>query len=46
MDIEWAKDSDCADCGASDAEYSFQGGESICKACAPQYSDEDITTGV
>lgn len=39
----WAIESDCADCGQSEAEFRFCGGERICEGCAPQYSEEDLT---
>jgi hypothetical protein len=39
----YAKDSDCADCGQSEAEFKFRGSDSICSGCAPQYQDEDLT---
>ena len=38
-----AKESDCADCGQSDAEFKFRGEDSICVGCAPQYQSEDLT---
>lgn len=40
---DWAKDSDCADCGQSEAEFRFQGEDSICAGCVEQYAEEDIT---
>jgi hypothetical protein len=39
---ERATETDCADCGASDARYRFRGNEAICEGCAPQYFDEDL----
>jgi hypothetical protein len=39
----YAKDSDCADCGQSEAGFKFRGTDSICEGCAPQYQDEDLT---
>ena len=38
-------ESACADCGASDAKFTFIFTifhESICEACAPQYHAEDL----
>jgi hypothetical protein len=42
-DRNWAKESDCADCGQSEAGFKFQGTDSICEGCAPQYQPEDLT---
>jgi hypothetical protein len=39
----WAKDSDCADCGQSEAEFKFRGTDRICEGCSVQYSPEDLT---
>ena len=39
----WAKDSDCADCGQSEASFLFDGEDRICEGCAPQYQPEDLT---
>ena len=38
----WAKETDCADCGQSEAGFKFQGTDSICAGCAPQYQPEDL----